>query len=216
MKKYLIIISSILVVSILAVTSLSQTGLFSKAFSISLNPGEQAEKNITIRKYYNLTIRLQKENSTSYLSFDSPNSIITLKDSSGNEIASLFGLDNARSYLKLDRQVIDKISTVSATNLGSYKDVVDQQITPTFSGTTAYVTIKVAYKGSSLSGYVIDDLTNENIPNISISVFSSGQDPNFSSPVNETKSDSDGRYYFNFSSSQGSSFEVYTKDYETA
>ena len=216
MKKYLILISSILVISLFAVTSLSQTGMFSKAFSISLNPGEQAEKNITIRKYYNLTIRLQKENSTSYLSFDSPDSIITLKDFSGNEIATLAGLNNARAYLKMDRTIIDEISTVSATNLGSYKDVVDQSAILSFSGTTAYVTIKVAYKGSSLSGYVIDDLTNENIPNISVSVFSSGQDPNFSSPVNETKSNSNGQYYFNFSSSQGSSFEVYTKDYEPA
>ena len=214
MKKYLILISSILVISVLAVTSLSQTGMFSKAFSVSLDPGEQLEKNITIRKYYNLTIRFQKENSTSYLSFDSPDSVITLEDSSGNEIATLIGLNNARSYLKMDRQVIDKIATVSATNLGSYQDVIDQSITLSFVGTTAYATVKVTYRGSSLSGYVIDDLTNENIPNISISVFTSGQDPNFSSPVNETKSNSNGRFSFNFSSSQGSSFGIYTKEYE--
>ena len=60
--------SAIAIIS-LAISGYSLTGMFTKAFDKTLSPGESYERNITIREYYNLTVRFQKENSTELLEF---------------------------------------------------------------------------------------------------------------------------------------------------
>jgi len=87
LKKYVLFGLMGIVIISLAVSSYSITGLFSKAFDKTLSPGEVYEKNITIRNFYNLTVRFQKENSTSsYLTFDSNETVVALKGVIGNEI----------------------------------------------------------------------------------------------------------------------------------
>lgn len=63
LKKYLLIGLLGITVILLAANSYSITGLFSKAFDKTLYPGEVYEKNITVRNFYNLTVRFQKEKS---------------------------------------------------------------------------------------------------------------------------------------------------------
>lgn len=157
-KKILIAIALAVAatVSIILVGTFATTGLFFKAFDKTLSPGEQYEKNITIRQYYNLTVRFQKEtSSTTYLTFDSNDTTIVLKDANGSELAKGTGVINAKMYFLMNKMTLDNISTVTAMNLGDYEDVIDQQVNKTFSGTTAYITVKVHNKppvAASISG----------------------------------------------------------------
>jgi hypothetical protein len=191
------------------------SGFFAKAFDKSMSPGERYDRNITIRKYYNLTIRFQKEGSTSYLSFDDVDSSIVLKAANGSVIKELIGINSGRYYALADNSEINSISTASALSISSYSDVIDQPVNISFIGTSAYLTIKVYYGQASISGYVIDDLTNELVSNVQVVAFADGSDPQVAEPIVQNSS-MDGRYYLALNLSSSKSLEVYVKDYEVA
>lgn len=214
MKKYILFgIVAVALIS-LAASSYSITGLFSKAFDKTLDPGENYERNITIRNYYNLTVRFQKENSTYSLTFDNNESIVVLKDADGNEVARNTGLVNGKTYFFVSTSIMDTIKTVSAYNLGEYLDIVDQTVNMTYSGTTAYITLKVKYKPSSISGYVVDKLTNQTVQGVEVIAFENEADPVADEPMNQDTSDSNGRYTMNFQLNDSKSLDIYVKDFE--
>lgn len=218
MKKYILFgIAAIAIIS-LAASSYSLTGLFSKAFDKTLSPGEDYERNITIRNYYNLTVRFQKENSTSsyYLTFDSNDTTVVLKDASGNEIVKNTGTLNGKTYFFVSKSALDSIKTVSAYNLGEYLDVVNQQANITYSSTTAYITVKVRYKPSTIIGYVLDDLTNQIVSGVEVLAFANSADPAAEEAISQNVSDSNGRYLLNFQLTDSKALDIYVKDYEVA
>ena len=160
-------------------------------------------------------MRFQKEESTSsYLSFDNNETKIVLKDSSGNEIASGTGVINARMYFFMDIEAIDKISTVSASDLGTYEDVNNKAVNVTFSGTTAYLTIKVRTKAAQVQGFVVDELTQTPVESVTILAVKNSEDPNAVSPQAETVTDASGFYKMLFNVSTSTALDFYIKDYE--
>jgi len=207
-------------ISILLANSLGMTGFFSKAFDKSLSPAEQYEKNITIRQYYNLTIRFQKEtSSTTYLTFDSNDTAIILKDLNGTEIARATGLINGKAYFLVNRQSLDRVATISALNLGDYEDVVDQQANKTFSGTTAYITVKVHGKPpqpARIFGIASDELTGTVAEGVTVAAFEDGADPTIASSVNSSITDINGHYSMQFDLNATKALDVYVKDYEAS
>lgn len=216
MKKYILVsIVAIAIVS-LAVSSYSLTGIFSKAFDKTLSPGELYEKNITIRKYYNLTVRLQKQGSTSYLTFDSNDTSVILKGDDGSVVAGASGLVNGKAYLLLEKSQLGSIRTISAYNLGDYRDVLDQPVNFTYSATTAYVTIRVSYKQSSITGYVIDELTGQMIEGIEVLAFPDSSDPVTTEPVAQNVSDTKGRYLLTLQIEANKALDVYVRNYDVS
>jgi len=216
MKKYMVSFLVIATIIALTVSSYSLTGLFSKAFDKTLSPGEQYEKNITVRKYYNLTARFQKENSISYLGFDNNETTVILKDIDGKEIARASGAINGRLYFFLEKSQLDRIKIVSAYNMGSYQDVVDQAVNVTYSGVNAYVTVKVSYKSAVISGYVLDELTNQTLEGIEVLAFSDNSDPIITEPILQNVSTSEGRYLLIFQLDSSKALDIYIKDYDTS
>ena len=215
LKKYLLLgILGIAIIS-LAASSYSLTGLFSKAFDKTLYPGEVYEKNITVRNSYNLTVRFQKENSTSsYLTFDSNDTVVVLKDVNGNEVARSTGLVNGKTYFFVSNSVLDSIKSVSALNLGEYLDVVDQPFNISFSSTTAYITVKVRYKPSAIAGYVIDEMTGQKIEGVEVLAFANSANPNTDESIAENVTDTSGRYLMNFRLVDSKSLDIYVKDFD--
>lgn len=215
LKKYILVgILGIAIIS-LAASSYSITGLFSKAFDKTLYPGEVYENNITLRNFYNLTVRFQKENSTSsYLTFDSNDTVVVLKDSSGNEIARNTGLVNGKTYFFVSKQVLDSIKSVSASNLGEYLDVVNHPVNMSFSTTTAYITVKLRYKPSAITGYVIDELTSQTVEGVVVLAFANSADPVTEEPITQSTSDSSGRYLMNFQLDSSKALDIYVKDFD--
>lgn len=215
MKKYIAATIFIAVAISLTVSSYSLTGFFSKTFDKTLSPGEYYERNITIRKYYNLTIRFQKQNSTSYLAFDNNETTVVLKDVDGNEIDKAVGALNGRLYLFTERLELDKIKTVSAYNLGSYEDVENQEVNITYSGTKAYLTVKVSYRSALITGYVVDDLTGQIIEGVKVFAFPDGSDPTLTEPILQNTSTNEGRYLLTFQLNSKKALDIYVKDYVT-
>lgn len=215
LKKYILLgILGIAIIS-LAASSYSLTGLFSKAFDKTLYPGETYQNNITIRNFYNLTVRFQKENSTSsYLTIDSNDTVVVLKDSSGNEIARNTGLVNGKTYFFVSKQTLNSIRSVSASNLGEYLDVVDHPVNMSFSTTTAYITVKVRYGPSAITGYVIDELTSQTVEGVEVLAFANSADPATEEPITQSISDSNGKYLLNFQLDSSKALDIYVKDFD--
>lgn len=213
MKKLIVLAALVFTLVSLVIASNSLTGLFSKAFTKSLSPGEAYEKNVTIRKYYNLTIRFQKENSTSYLSFDNNSTLIILKDPDGKEIARKIGVIDGKAYILLDKKEIDRIKMVSVYGLEKYKDVENQEVNVTFYGTKAYITVKVFCNEASISGFVFDELTQQPVEGIEVLAFPENSDPYTTQPSAQTITSEEGRYTFSFDLNSSKSFDVYVKDY---
>ncbi len=219
MKKILlasITIGTVLFVLFAASNSSAITGMFYKSNTVTLSAGEQYENNMTIRKYYNMTVRFRKGNSTSDLTFSNNQSYVVLKDSNGVELLRIDEIKNGKMYLVMDRLDLEKVATVSAYSLGDYEDVIDQPANFSYTGTKAYltVTVTIGYKPSQLSGFVLDELTQEPLDNIEIALFSKDADPALTEPLYRTATES-GRYSFNFSLQDTEYFDVYVKDYET-
>lgn len=215
LKKYLLIGLLGITVILLAASSYSITGLFSKAFDKTLYPGEVYEKNITVRNFYNLTVRFQKENSTSsYLTFDSNDTVVVLKDMNGNEVARNTGLMNGKMYFSVSRLVLDSMKSVSAYNLGEYLDAANQPVNISFSSTTAYITVKVRYKPSIISGYVIDELTSQAVEGVDVLAFANSANPNTDESIAQNVTDTSGRYLMNFQLSDSKALDIYVKDFD--
>jgi hypothetical protein len=190
-------------------------GFFAKAFDKSMSPGDQYERNITIRKYYNLTVRFQKEGSSSYLGFDDNTSSIVLKAANGSVVKALDGVMNGRHYVLAEGSEIAAISTASALGISTYSDVIDQPVNMSFIGTSAYLTIRVQYGQSSICGYVIDDLTEQLVDGVEVAAFADGSDTQISLPLVQN-STVGGRYQLTMNISSTKALEVYVKGYDVA
>jgi hypothetical protein len=218
-----VMVGSVLATAALVVTSsfasgFSFTGWF-KAFDKTLAPGEQYERNVTVRKYYNISIRFQKENSTSYLSFDDNDSVIVLKDIAGNEVANATGVKNGRAYVKLDNAQVASVAKVFAYSISSYADVDGQPVNDTvlsFSGTTAYLTVKVQYPLASIAGYVTDDLTGEAVGGVIVAAFSDSADVSAAMSIKQSVSDASGKYSMSFDLADSKAMDVYVEGYDVA
>jgi hypothetical protein len=196
-------------------TGYSVSGFFSKAFDKSLGAGESYERNITVRKYYNVSVRFQKEGSSSYLGFDNNESEIVLMSPNGSVIKTLNGIENGRHYVLMEKLEIASIATASAFDIGNYADVVNQSVSFSYIGTKAYLTITVGYGPSSLSGYVIDDLTGNYVDGVHIYAFLDDSDPQTAEAVVQNVSTA-GRYMLALQSNSSIAFDVYAKDYDVA
>lgn len=221
-RKILIGAGVFAAVALLAIASLAggvSFGGFFKAFDKTLSPGEQYERNITVRKYYNVSIRFQKGNSTSYLAFDDNDSTIVLADSAGAEIARLTGVNNGRAYVRLSNYELAAVTSASAYNISDYSDVVGQPVNDTvlsFSGTSAYLTVKVSYPAASITGYVVDDLTGDPVDGVTVAAFEDGADVNATSPLEYAASGADGRYAMTFELTDSEALDVYAEGYDVA
>ena len=221
-KKYLLIgIGIFAAITLLAVASFASgigsidfTGFF-KAFDATLSPGEDYERNITVRMYYNATVRFRKGNSTTYLKFDDSESVIVLKDAVGNEIIRMHGIENGYSYDLMNNSALAAIATVSAYNISGYEDVVDQVPVLSTVGTKAYVTVSLeeAPMPASISGYIIDDLTGAFVGEVRVLAFENDANPENTTAVTEGTSDNNGEYLLTFELDSSKALDVYAEGY---
>ena len=216
MKKYIAIGIFAIAIVAMAIGGNAINGFFTKAFDKTLSPGEVYERNITIRKYYNLTVRFQKENSTSYLAFDDNSTTVVLKDESGNELARMVGVVNGRAYFFEEKSQLDRIRTVSAYNPGDYQDAEGQYVNITYSGTTAYINVKLAYKQAMITGYVFDELTGQTVEGVNILAFGDDSDPNLAEPILQNTSTSEGKYLLTLQLNSSKALDIYVRDYDVA
>jgi len=223
-NKYLLIGSGVCVAvvalgAVSAAYGLDFTGMF-KAFDVSLSPGEYYERNITVRKFYNMSVRFQKEGSTSYLTFDNNETIVVLKDVDGVEILHAIGVDSGKVYDVLTNYELDSIASVSVQNVGSdgeYEDVVEQLVNDTVLSTVgarAYITVNVHSGAAVSTGFVFDDLTGETVSDVTIAAYENDADPAVSSAVKQNVTSVDGEYYMSFDLISTQSFDVYVDGYD--
>jgi hypothetical protein len=119
----------------------------------------------------------------------------------------------------VNRQSLDRVATVSASNLGDYEDVIDQQANKTFIGTTAYITVKVHSKPlqpARIFGIASDELTGTVAEGVTVAAFEDGADPTIASIMNSSITDINGHYSMQFDMNASKSLDVYVKDYEAS
>lgn len=204
------------IVLLTAIYSSGMTGYFSKAFSKTVYPNQVIEQNITVRKYFNLTVRFRTTPSGSDLSFDDSDGTVVLKDVNGNELYRKTGINSGKIYILADKLNVDAITTISSSNLDSYEDVANQTVNITFYGTKAYATVLVTKRqgNATLTGHVFDDLTQNSLQGINIVALDGGSDPAVDNPDAETITNVEGKYSMNLTATaDGSSYDVYVKDY---
>lgn len=190
------------------------TGFFTKAFDKSLSPGEYYERNISIRKYYNLSVRFQKEGSTGYLGFTDNDSVVVLKDVNGNVILSEKGVNKGNIYTLMNSSQVRAIATASAYNISDYADIVEQSVNVSYIGAKAYVTITVGYRAAMIAGYVIDDLTGQYVNGISVLAFDDGADPITVTAVVGNVSGTNGRYILSMQLNSSKALDIYVEGYD--
>lgn len=227
MKKNLLIIIgvalslSILVLSTASAAGLDITGMF-KAFDKTIYAGDSYENNITVRKYYNVSIRFRKENSSSYLGFSDNDTMIVLKDSENDEIRSFTEVTKGKIYDKMDNYELGSAFYISCYNLSDYEDVVDYVIEDSdvsFIGSKAYITVTLSektYQYSMIAGYVTDGLTGELVSGVSVYAFEDGADVEISEPIEECVTDENGRYTLEFELGSKKTIDVYVEGYDVA
>jgi hypothetical protein len=218
MKKSIVLTAFILIVimSISFAYSSGITGNFYKAFSKTLSPNEKIEQNITVKKYYNLTVRFRYSLDGSDLSFDDPDGTIIIKDSSSNQIEKITGIKGGKVYLTTDKLQIDSIKFVDISNIEKFQNINNQEMSITFYGTKTYLTILVTKMqgNATLQGYVIDELTSQILDDITVSAFEKNFDPNVTFPVAQSTTE-DGKYSLSLQAdADGASYDVYVKDYQ--
>jgi hypothetical protein len=196
------------------------SGLFFKAYDKTMSPGERYEKNITVRKYYNLTIRFQKETtSSSYLTFSDNSTVVVIKDPEGLERMRVVGVKSGKAYVMVTNDELASFATATALNVSDYADVGAQTVNSsclTFSGTTAYLTIKVRYSSATMSGYVFDELTGEMMDGIGVAAFADGDNATSSMPISYGVTGDDGKYLLSLDLSDDKAFDVYVEGYEVS
>jgi len=219
MKKYTIVFFIVVILG-LSVSSLALTGMFSKVTTRTFQIDDSFEQNMTIRKYFNMTIKFRKFNSTSDLTIRNDNATIILKDANYKEIKRIVGMDGQAVYSTTDRLDLDKLKYASAFNLNNslkrYEDVTNQEVNVSYSGTRATIVIRVneIIKGTAvLSGYVNDELIDQQLEGIELLAFAAGSDP-AGSPVVQSSTDANGKYVLSIpTDSQGKTYDIYVKDY---
>lgn len=217
MKTKIILISflAVSIVSISLAYSTGITGNFYKAFSKTVYPNDNIEQNITIRKYYNLTVRFRYSIDGSDLSFDDSDGTVILKDFNGGEIDRVTGINSGKIYVTMDKMKIDSINYVGLLNVDKYDTVNSSGFSITYSGTKAYLTILVVKKqgSASLQGYIIDELTNQSLDGVTVLAYDKGSDINTTDPLGQSVSEN-GKYSLNFQTdADGKGFDIYVKDY---
>lgn len=218
-KIFLAILVVIGLIALMATYSLSSTGMISKAFTKSVLPGDNIVQNITVRKFYNMTVRFRTALNGSDLSFDDIDASITTKDFNGSQIHLLTGISGGKVYNLTDKADIDRMSSVSVIGLDKYDDVIDQPVSFSFIGTKAYLTVLVVKRSgnATLAGFVFDELTDQPVGNIGILAFDSGSDANSTLPVSETVTNSSGIYNFSLvSDADGRSYDFYVTTYQVS
>lgn len=215
--KTRIILISFLVVSALVISlaySTGITGKFYKAFSKTVYPNDNIEQNITVRKYFNMTVRFRYSIDGSDLSFDDPDGTVILKDSNG-EIDRVSGIKSGKIYAARDKMQIDSIKYVELLNVDKYDTVNSSEVSITYYATKAYLTIIVVKKqgSASLQGYIIDELTNQSLDGITVLAYDKGSDINTTDPLGQSVSEN-GKYSLNFQTdADGKELDIYVKDY---
>ena len=216
-KKYLI--ASIIGISLFASVAgltLSQTGFFSKAFSKTVESNQVYEQNISIRKYFNVTVRFRTSPSGSDMTFSDSDGTVVLKDSSGNELFRISGISSGKNYTVQDKLNLDAIASADSFKIDSYADNLNQPVNVSYIGTKAYVTIILAKAGgnATVTGFVYDELTSQNLPGITISAFNSTLDPLTSASAAANQTDSAGSYTLILpTDSDGQAYDFYISDY---
>jgi len=220
MKKILLVgLTTVSLIVLMSAYSLSSSGFLSKAFTKSILPDQTVEQNITIRKYYNMTIRFRTSLNGSDLSFDDLDANVTTKDSSGNQIHFLTGIDGGKVYVLTDKADIDKMSSISVRGMDRYDDVIDQPVSFSFIGTKAYLTVIVNKKvgNGTIAGFVSDELTGQSVGNLKVSAFDSGSDVNSTNPISSTVTNSLGKFQFSLQTdADGKSYDIYVSDYQVS
>ncbi|GEM_PF-4918867 len=215
MKNLIALLTTIIFIALVATLTLATNSSFYKAFTKTVIVNTTYEQNITIRKFYNLTVRFRYSYDGNDLTFNDTDVIITLKDQNKNEISIINQVTNGKAYLVLDRKIIDSIAFVDVINLDKYEDVRDQIVNITYYGTKAYLTVIVQKKegNATISGYVFDALTSEPLDDIEIYVYAKGADPYTSNPLAQSVTEN-GRYFLTlFANSDGITYDIYVKDY---
>jgi hypothetical protein len=219
-KKYLIAsIIGIAIFSVIAVVSFSTTGFFSKAFSKTVQPNQVYQENVSIRKFYNLTIRFRTSPSGSDLAFSDSDAVIVLKDISGNEIFRATGVSSGKNYSVQDKLKLDSVATADSSNIDGYANNLNQVVNVSYIGTKAYITILLSKAGgnATVTGFVFDELTNQNLQGITISAFNSSSDPTNSVSAATKQTDSEGIYTLILpTDSDGQSYDFYISDYSVS
>lgn len=216
-KKYLIAaVIGIALFSIVAGVSLSQTGFFSKAFSKTVQPNQVYLENVSIRKYYNLTLRFRTSPSGSDMTFSDSDATIILRDANGNEILRVTGISSGKNYTTQDKLDLDSIAFADSFNIDSYADNLNQSVILSYSGTKAYLTIILskASGNAMVAGIIYDELTNQNLPGITISAYNSTLDPTSSASTALNITDVTGNYVLVLpADSGGQAYDFYISDY---
>ena len=115
---------TIFAISILILASVSSaiTGLFYKTTTKTLYPGDAVEQNFTVRKFYNLTVKFQKFNSTSDLTIRNSNTTIIFKDESLKEVERIVGMNGNSIAMVIDKlQLEDKLKIKELENKNKRK-----------------------------------------------------------------------------------------------
>lgn len=221
-RKMLLVSASIvllLIVGSSVVFGVNFTGWF-KAFDKTLAQGEVYERNITVRKYYNLSVRFQKEGSTSYLGFTDDDANVVLKDAAGVEVLNRVGVDKGRIYETLDARELEAIATVTATSISDYEDVIDQAVTDasvSFVGSKAYLTVTVherVFETSIIKGVVFDDLTGQVVNGAVIAAFDDGAATSTATPQAQNTTSADGEYLLAIELDGSKALDVYVDGYD--
>lgn len=217
-KKKILLICAVVfsLIVLMSVYSLSYSGFLSKAFTKTIFPGESIEENITVRKFYNMTVRFRTSLNGSDLTFDDADANISTKHVNGSQIHFLTGIISGKVYSLTDKADIDGMSSITVRGLDKYDDVVDQPVNFSFIGTKAYLTVLVSKKtgNGTISGFVFDELTGQSIGNLGVFAFDSGSNVNSTEPVSSTLTNSVGRFLMSlYSDADGKSYDVYVSDY---
>lgn len=219
-KKYLIAsIVGIVLFSIVAGISLSQTGYFSKAFSKTIQPNQMYQQNVSIRKYYNLTVRFRTSSTGSDLTFSDPDATVIIRDANGNELFRVTGVSSGKNYSTQDKLLLDAIAFADSSSVDAYADNFNQSVVLTYSGTKAYLTIIVAKASgiASVQGLIYDELTAQNLQGITVSAYNSSLDPTASAFAATNQTDAAGNYILVLpADSGGSSYDFYISDYSVS
>lgn len=216
-KKYLIAsIIGVVLFSVAAGITFSQTGLFSKAFSKTVQPNQVYEQNVSIRKFFNLTVRFRTSPSGSDLTFSDLDAAIVLKDFSGNEIFRIAGISSGKIYAVNDKLLLDSVASADSMKIDGYADNFNQAVNVSYIGTKAYVTIILSKAGGNATvvGFIYDELTSQNLQGITISAFNSSLDPTALLAQAANQTDADGNYLLILpTDSNGQSYDFYISDY---
>ncbi len=207
-----VVFSLAVIVGVSSAGGVNFTGFF-KAFDKTLYPGNNYERNITVREYYNTSVRFVKVNGSSYLTFDDDDCIVVLKDSSGNEIFRFVGIEDGKGYDIVNNSILSKIDKVYVYNMDAYEDVMGQSPEVTSIGTKTYITVVVEERAKpvKLYGYVSDELTGELLDGIEVAVFENDADAAVSEAITSYNT-SGGYYEFDFDIGGGTAIDVYVRD----